>query len=70
MYPCGKGVQPNLAKIPVTFMAGQADLMQIHQTAIWRVRHKRPFLVRPTHPGNDPLLRQRASLAKLHVRIH
>ena len=34
-------VRANLANIPVTYMAGSADLMRIYHTAVWRVRHKR-----------------------------
>lgn len=37
--------EANLAKIPVTYMAGEADLMRIHHTAVWRVCHKRAFLL-------------------------
>jgi hypothetical protein len=46
--------QANRAKIPVMYMAGSADRMRIHQTALWRVRHKRPFSVRSTRIIEDP----------------
>jgi acyl CoA:acetate/3-ketoacid CoA transferase beta subunit len=50
MMPCSQVIEQerrrlNLANIPVTSMAGSADLMRIHQTVIWRVRHNRPFSV-------------------------
>jgi hypothetical protein len=44
----------NRVIIFVTYMAGSADRMRIHQTAIWRVRHKRPFSVHST--GTPPKL--------------
>src|SRR5262245_58653563 len=35
--------------MPVTSMAREADLMQIHQTAIPRIHRKRPFVVYSAH---------------------
>ena len=50
------GDDTNLAKISVTYMAGSADLMRIDQTAIWRVRRKRPFLVYSDHTRQNSVL--------------
>ena len=47
--------EANLANIPVTYMAGSADRMRIHHTAVWRVRHKRAFVhARPSPHQNHP----------------